>query len=415
SPTLLPVASGTGLNEVLALDAELTSMTKLDAETMTGRGLSVVGTCSIQWGVATEPETKTVWADVGTAGPDVIEANAPVSTRDDSNDVRVPVELLAVPARLVLTSAANLDDVLREFTVARRHPAGLDARVGPLASRLMARSAGVREPVRVAARRAIENGERLVSLTVPTPAAAEGVLTDFLHVIEQLSDHCAEGSMLSLAPTDEVREFRRWYVGEINAQLNGADPTTSPFPAIALDDSRLVEAAAAADLVTVDSAWAAPPNIDDLAAAVGSATDRQGIVNALGGALEAALGTTNVSLCLVTEDGRSLELVEVGYPDDVTGRWSTFPLDADLPASEVVRTGQPMFLRTPAERDARFPIFTRTPILGSGAIGIVPVGRRGALVTGYPEPRPFARADRDTLAAFAAATLAALARIDQPL
>jgi hypothetical protein len=118
-----------------------------------------------------------------------------------------------------------------------------------------------------------------------------------------------------------------------------------------------------------------------------------------------------VSICLLRPDGETLELIEPGlYPTEVATPWSTFPLDAHLPASEVVRTGMPMFL-TREELVARFPLFRDSPTLGSGAIGIVPIGSRGALVAGFANPEPVATSVRQLLAELAELTQRALSRL----
>src|SRR6266513_385342 len=74
------------------------------------------------------------------------------------------------------------------------------------------------------------------------------------------------------------------------------------------------------------------------------------------GAVVQLLGGNTGSLCLLTPDGSQLEIVaEHGYSNEVTAVWTTFPLDGPLPASEVVRTGQPVFLTSPEDRDTRYP------------------------------------------------------------
>jgi hypothetical protein len=123
------------------------------------------------------------------------------------------------------------------------------------------------------------------------------------------------------------------------------------------------------------------------------------------------LNAKTVSLCLLRPDGETLELIEPGlYPTEVASPWSTFPLDADLPASEVVRTRAPMFL-THDELIARFAIFRDVPTLGSGAIGIVPIGSHGALVTGYGDPEQLSSPTRDLLAILAELSDTALTRL----
>jgi hypothetical protein len=100
-----------------------------------------------------------------------------------------------------------------------------------------------------------------------------------------------------------------------------------------------------------------------------------------------------------------------GYPADVIARWGTFGLLDDLPASEVVRTGRPVFFRTERERNARFPVFASAPVVGNEAIAILPVARGAALVIQFSEQRGFSPAVQSVLTAIADAAGRALIRI----
>jgi GAF domain-containing protein len=56
-------------------------------------------------------------------------------------------------------------------------------------------------------------------------------------------------------------------------------------------------------------------------------------------------------------DASTLEVVEArGVRDDVWKRYRRYPLDAQLPGSEAVRTGQPVLVRDVDELEARFPV-----------------------------------------------------------
>src|SRR4051812_37795648 len=107
------------------------------------------------------------------------------------------------------------------------------------------------------------------------------------------------------------------------------------------------------------------------------------------------LGARTGSLCLLVGD--ELEIVDaVGYAGDVMDHWGRFPLDADLPASDAVRSGRPVFLRSPAERMARYPIFAGSPVVDDAAFAMIPLHDDrpiGCLVFGFPEPRDFSPAD----------------------
>jgi GAF domain-containing protein len=124
------------------------------------------------------------------------------------------------------------------------------------------------------------------------------------------------------------------------------------------------------------------------------------------GAAVQLLGGNTGSLCLLTTDGRELEIVaEHGYALDVTAVWTRFRVDAPLPASEAVRTAKAVFITSPEDRDTRYPIFTEQPVVQDAAYAIEPLvvdGRTlGALVIGFEEPRQFSSEDQALLAAAA--------------
>ncbi len=133
----------------------------------------------------------------------------------------------------------------------------------------------------------------------------------------------------------------------------------------------------------------------------------------LGVALE-ELGATSGSLCMI--DGDELRIAAaVGYPPEVMAHWGRFSMHADLPASEVVRTGRPVFLRDDADRRARYPLFVSAPLAAEEAYAIVPLGQEipfGALVAGFPAAKEFSAEDRSYLEALAAQCAAALGRAD---
>jgi GAF domain-containing protein len=132
------------------------------------------------------------------------------------------------------------------------------------------------------------------------------------------------------------------------------------------------------------------------------------------GAVVQVLGGNTGSLCLTTGDGNLEIVAEEGYPAAVTAVWSTFPLDAPLPASEAVRTGNAVFLTSPEDRDTRYPIFIERPVVQDDAYAIEPLvvdGRAlGALVVGFASARQFAAEEKVLLASVAAACASALAR-----
>ena len=129
-----------------------------------------------------------------------------------------------------------------------------------------------------------------------------------------------------------------------------------------------------------------------------------------------AVGGRTGSICLVADDGATVEIVhEMGYRDDVKERWRTFPLDAPLPASEAIRTGETVFLTGPEDRDARYPAFHGVPMVSDSSYAVVPLidedgSAFGAMVVGFPESRTFTDGERRVLSALAAQCATALRR-----
>jgi GAF domain-containing protein len=126
-------------------------------------------------------------------------------------------------------------------------------------------------------------------------------------------------------------------------------------------------------------------------------------------AIEANRGT----LCLLTSDGTLLEVVaHAGYDPTVMDTWRQFSVEDPLPASDVVRSRQPIYLHSPQERAARYPMFANTG--GDGASAMLPLlisgEPLGAIVFGFDGPREFDESDRSFLDALATQCAIALDR-----
>ena len=126
-------------------------------------------------------------------------------------------------------------------------------------------------------------------------------------------------------------------------------------------------------------------------------------------AIEANRGT----LCLLAGDGDQLEVVaHTGYDTEVMNTWHRFPVDAPLPASDVVRSRKPIYLHSPQERADLYPIFADTG--GDGASAMLPLIIRdeplGVIVFGFDGERAFDSDDRSFLDALATQCAIALDR-----
>jgi signal transduction histidine kinase len=126
-------------------------------------------------------------------------------------------------------------------------------------------------------------------------------------------------------------------------------------------------------------------------------------------AAEARAGAIGV----VSDDGKTVELLaQRGYDTSVTAGWATFPLDADLPMSQVIRTGEPIFISTVQERNRLFPALAHQGQDGHAMV-VVPLGVEGRVFGGMSlsfdddlEFEPERREMKMTLARQAAQALA---------
>lgn len=175
--------------------------------------------------------------------------------------------------------------------------------------------------------------------------------------------------------------------------------------------ARLLAAERAARLEAETSA-ARLDSLQRVTAELSRALAVEDVVDVVLGTAVRELGGQTGSLCLL--EGKDLVIAHaVGYPYEVTEHWGRFPLAADLPASEAVRTGDAVFIASPEERDRRYPIFASAPLVPDEAYAIVPLADHdpsGCLVVGFAEPREFSPQDEDFFFVLASRCGAALER-----
>ena len=396
-------------------DAEDWPADALDAEAMTGRGLLVVASVADAWGVERAEQGKTVWMEVGTGrrSPVALDTSTWRASDEPGPAVDVlPVRLVAVPVRLALASDTNLDDLIREFQVLTMsdqetaHP--VPQPLIQLIEEILHRYAEPRLAGREAARTAAAAGLRLFDVTAVVPPE---VVPDMWHltlVLEQVAGYCRQGALLSLAPSEELSAFRRWWVSEIERQVGGSAPMPCPFPVAPpeewppadLEGSHHTLAAERTARTVAEEAAARLAGLQEVTAGLSAAVTSEQVADVVLGRGLALLGAQTGSFCLLQPDGATVQIVRAaGYPPSVTDRWHQFALSDDVPASEAIRTGHPVFLRSVEERDARYPVFRDAPTVGSQATAVMPLvvesGRvLGALAVGYAEPQAFPAADR---------------------
>jgi serine phosphatase RsbU (regulator of sigma subunit) len=140
-----------------------------------------------------------------------------------------------------------------------------------------------------------------------------------------------------------------------------------------------------------------------LTALLSGATTRDDVTTVVVHQGMAGVGADNGVLCLITDDGREMEIARaIGLHPDTQENWGHFPIDAPVPACDAVRTGQMVLFSSQEERDRLYPVFKGTPAAAQ-AFATVPlvIGARklGAVTFGWNAARLFTDEDRRFLSA----------------
>ena len=369
-----PVAVRVDLGETVRIEVSDGSRTapvrgRARADAMTGRGLSLVSALARDWGVEPRPSGKAVWcelAPVGTPAPeltgDEIDIDELLATWDDDfgdtpAGARHTVSLGDVPTDLLLSAKAHIDNLVREFTLAAHgaesgRTAAIPAQLAELFDAVVTRFTEARQSIKRQAIDAATRGDDRTTLTLTLPLDAADAGERYLEALDEIDSYARAARLLTLETPPQHRVFRRWYVEALVAQLRAVAAGEPPPPVTTFERRLLQEVAAvevarraadrAARLQAVTAALAATTTVED----VGRVVVSEGV---------AALGASGGGL--VTFDGGDHLRVPatVGYEAGLVERISAESRDDDLPAVVTLRTGEPVWLESREERDARFP------------------------------------------------------------
>ncbi|MGZ4476429.1 MAG: ATP-binding protein, partial [Nocardioides sp.] len=72
---------------------------------------------------------------------------------------------------------------------------------------------------------ALAQNADVADLSVRMPREAATTLRRFVDLLDVADEFCRQERLLSLARSDEQREFQRWFLGEYVRQAAGAEPT----------------------------------------------------------------------------------------------------------------------------------------------------------------------------------------------
>jgi PAS domain S-box-containing protein len=170
--------------------------------------------------------------------------------------------------------------------------------------------------------------------------------------------------------------------------------------AIAIDNARLFQRTQKAQQAA-EAAASRIARLQAVTAALSESLTPLEVVEVMIDQSTAALGADSALIALVSADQRNLEIVKaVGYQPDLVESWRRFSIEAPVPLAEAVRTGQPLWLETPAQRTARYPhladVYERYTFKSWMSLPLVAEGKAvGGILLSFQNFQQFSQDDRD--------------------
>ena len=389
-------------------------------DAMTGRGLALVAALARGWGVEPENGGKVVWAEIARDGPGEpgdtdIDALLAAWTGDDADpsERRYTVSLGDVPTDLLLAAKAHVDNLVREFALARAAEPGeagtITPELGRLVEAVVSRFAEARQSIKRQAVESATRGAPRTRLTLHLPLDAADAGERYLNALDEIDAYARAARLLTLETPPQHRVFRRWYVEALVQQLRaaaaGRTVETETFERRLLREVEVIEVARraadrAARLQTVSSGLVGTVTAVDVGRVVVSEA-------------VAALGASSGGLIVLDHDD-CLEVVSsVGYSADLLDRLHRETRWAPVPAAVAIRTGEPVWIESREDRDERYPSLGELEP-GVVAMCAVPLhtadGVIGVLRFAFDGPRLFDTDERRFILTLAGQTAQALER-----
>jgi anti-anti-sigma factor len=183
-----------------------------------------------------------------------VTGSEPAGHQSSTTEGLIAVRLLGLSLPTWQRTREHADELRREFAIMRiSGHQGVPLRLLSLMAELDDRYRSFANEMNSDVQTAIERGDSQVDLVFELPGHALADVQRLGELFDEADDYCREGNnLLTLASSPETIAFRRWYLGQIVAQLSGEQPTpwvetTAPAPAN-LSGRWLAEATATADL-----------------------------------------------------------------------------------------------------------------------------------------------------------------------
>jgi len=390
-------------------------------EAMTGRGLSLVSAVASSWGVDPAPNGgKVVWAEIHEADAGAPRAAVPDLDVDEllagwtdelDAEPRYTIHLGAVPTDLLLDAKSHIDNVVRELTLAKGNETstgeGLPPAMTQLVESVTKDFAEARTEIKRQAIEAAGRGEALTTLSLTLTASAADAGERYLAALDEADRYARAARMLTMAPKRSHSTFRRWYVQSLVDQLRAAS-RGEPLPTPRQFSEYL--AAEADRLASLEDTW---NRLQLLQKVTGELTGARSVTDIATTVVDNAvefLGAQSARVYLRTEYN-TLRAVATHGGLDVRAdeAYQEFSLDDELPGAQVVRTGQPLVLRTLNQLGQQFPALANyyptertlhvAPMtIGDHSLGVLSLTFAGNEVVDEETQAAFVRALADALA-----------------
>ncbi|HUG83960.1 MAG TPA: SpoIIE family protein phosphatase [Euzebya sp.] len=400
-------------------------------DAMTGRGLRLIDGIASRWGVTQLGTGKAVWAELHEAAYPV---TSPTARLDEDALLALwpgeeqhtgtlwtsgTIDLGRVPTQLLVDAKAHVDNLVREFTLIASGSAsgasgGVPAAVTRLIEAVVHGFTQPRQMLKRAASTAAAAGQEQVSVILPLPtdvAAGIAAAESYLDALDQANAFCRAARMLTLESPPQHRVFHRWYVNEYIAHLRNLGHGTPHRPQ--RFEERLLQELGV--ITTAHRLADRAARLHSLAVALSAALTPEAVAEAVLNEGVTAMGASG-GVVLLPRGSASLSVPgAIGHDEHVMARLRHEHPDAALPAAEALRSGEAVWLETPAQRNEQFPelIGFEPATVAMCAVPMMLGDRRlGALRFSFREARLFDDEERAFVTAMAAQTAQALHRAE---
>jgi serine phosphatase RsbU (regulator of sigma subunit)/anti-sigma regulatory factor (Ser/Thr protein kinase) len=333
-------------------------------QSMTGRGLALVAALSSEWGVEqVEGGGKVIWAEIPANGvasphgdPTAFDLAGVLREWQDGpqSAERFTVELGDVPTDLLLEAKSHVDNLVREFVLAssdeaESRPTWLDRLVQSVVQDFAVARTQIKEQALAAAGR----GLAMTHLSLHLPAGAAEAGERYLLALDEADRYARSARLLTLEAPPVHKVFRRWYVEALVDALRRQVAGEKPSQPVPFAERLAEEFTKVAPLQEVATRLAMLQRVTaDLAAAATVQDVARAVVD---NSREILLADVAV-VYLLDDDGMLRSVHRDGQGDEVLAReYDAYPLDADLPGGNALRSGESLVFRNRSDLASQYP------------------------------------------------------------